>query len=158
MFSWKDSQDTLNAIMDLLFNIVDSYIRIYRRLPHLPVEFDPKTRRVFAISDTKELLGCIFGSVCMGVFVVGPKFLQVLYLTYRWVELGHFPKTAEEPFASPMQLFSIAMEIITSGGGTVFIGVAYLFNKEVCKIINELLNLEEDLARRCKSFITLRML
>lgn len=134
---------------DLIFKFADSYAKIYNRLPRLAIEYDSKTRRYIAISNIKKLLGSIFNClVIMWLFTEGPKLLQFFYLVHRSVELGHFPTMLEEPFASPTQLLSIAIITITSGAAPILAGIAYLFNTDIVKFLNELLNLEDDLVQR----------
>lgn len=136
---------------DLIFKVAGSYAKIYKRFPRLPIEFDPTTNRLIAVSGIKDLLGCLFGCVVsMALCAWTPKLAQLLYLAYRSVNLGHFPTIAEEPFASPMQLLSIAIITFGSGGGSVITIFSCFFNIDLVQLMNGLLNLEEELVRRGK--------
>ncbi|OXA42970.1 hypothetical protein Fcan01_22389 [Folsomia candida] len=133
----------------VIFKVAGSYAKIYKRFPRLPIEFDSRTNRLIAVTKIQDLLGCIFGCVVsMALCAWMPKIAQLLYLIYRSLQQGHFPTTAEEPFASPMQLLSIAIITFGSGGGTVITVFSCIFNVDLVQLMNGLLNLEEDLVRR----------
>lgn len=132
---------------EVLFRVADSYASINNRYPFLAVIWNPETRRLVARSDratlTRSLVCC---ALIMGLFNLGPKFLQICYLLDRARQLGHFPSSREEAFAEPRHLISIALGIIGSGGSilasffAVFLRMYVIPNSNAILAMNELLS------------------
>lgn len=133
---------------DAMFRIIDSYARIYNRWPPIAITWSPKTHRLVSITEPRALTGWILSCIFTMGLSEGIKLLQAAYLIIRTVKIGHFPSSTEEPFASPMQLLSIAVISIGSGGGILISLFAYLCSKQISTLLNQLLILEEHLTQR----------
>lgn len=131
-----------------MFRIIDSYARIYNRWPPIAITWSPKTHRLVSITEPRALTGWILSCIFTMGLSEGIKLLQAAYLIIRTVKIGHFPSSTEEPFASPMQLLSIAVISIGSGGGILISLFAYLCSKQISTLLNQLLILEEHLTQR----------
>lgn len=129
----------------VIFDIMSAYAAIYRKIP-TPIIYDPNTRRLKAIRNFRQLIPSLIScTLIMGLFSVGPKFLQLCYLLFLKRQLGHFPTPKEDPFAAPMQLVSIALVLICSGGGVVTSGFMYICHANVVPDINAIIGMAEFL-------------
>lgn len=135
----------------VIYQILDSYYLKIEKFSKLPIIWSRKSHRVVAVHNPKELAGwgldCL---VTMGICVLLPKLAQLDYVFRKYMELGHYPN--QDVFATPMQMLSVAISILTCGGAICLSCFALICQDEAVSTINSLFDMEELLVSRAEIY------
>jgi len=149
MVSNKIPNKKSTSRVDMFWDAIKTYKTAFKYFTKLPIDFDPRSRRLIMINSFSRVLPWLF----MAYFITGLincafKFYQAIYLHAIPTSLtGISPKRYEE-FKSLYQLLSIPVIVIMGGSSPVFGFFIFYFGREATGVVNAILELEETLENR----------